>query len=501
MAIPRRPVPQPIRSTRPRRERRRCEPRDQAIGSERHPPNASYVGAMDLSLLLTCAELFHTAVGTAFADILIDGHRETWPIRSRRFKGFLRRSYYKATGTAPSALAIKMALDQLEARAQFDAPERLVHLRVAEHQGRLYLDLANAHWQAVEIASDGWRVIDKPPVRFRRPPGLLPLPLPKRGGSLDTLRHLLNLPRDDDFVLVVAWLLAALRPNGPYPLLAISGEQGSAKTVLCKMLKALIDPNVAPVRALARDERELMIAANNSHVLAFDNVSSLPGWLSDALCRIASGGSLAVRQLYTDDEEVLFQAARPILINGIEDVITRPDLADSAVFVSLPPISDEQRRPETALWRDFERKRSMILGALLDAAVHGLTMRSRIRPEELPRMADFALWASACETALWPAGTVARAYAANRQAAIESIIEADPVAMCVRALMIDRTRWSGSASDLLSLCAERAALTSRVHHGQKIRARSPVDCGGRRRFSGRWASRSRSPVKVVQGRE
>jgi hypothetical protein len=88
---------------------------------------------MDLSLLPACAELFHTAAGIAFADIVIDGHRETWPIRSRRFRMWLRRSYYKATGTAASALAIKIALDQLEARALFDAPERSVHLRVAEH--------------------------------------------------------------------------------------------------------------------------------------------------------------------------------------------------------------------------------------------------------------------------------------------------------------------------------------------------------------------------------
>src|SRR5262245_48062837 len=358
-----------------------------------------------------------------------------------------------------------MALDQLEARAQFDAPERSVHLRVAEHQGRLYLDLANMHWQAVEIASVGWRVIDKPPVRFRRPPGLLPLPLPKGGGSLDTLRHLHNLPSDDDFVLVVAWLLAALRPNGPYPLLAISGEQGSAKTVLCKMLKALIDPNIAPVRALARDERELMIAANNSHVLAFDNVSELPGWLSDALCRIASGASLSVRQLYTDDEEVLFQAARPILINGIEDVIIRPDLADRAVFVSLPPIREEQRRPEAVLWREFERKGPLILGALLDVAVCGLKVRSRMRHDSLPRMADFALWAAACETALWPAGTIARAYAANRQAAIEGVIEADPVAVCVRDMMARRRQWSGTASDFL-----RAADT---HQREEVSIRRP----------------------------
>jgi hypothetical protein len=134
---------------------------------------------------------------------------------------------------------------------------------------------------------------------------VLPLPVPERGRSLEALRSFLNLSSQNDFVLVVGWLLAALRPEGPYPLLAISGEQGSAKMVLSKLLRALVDPNVAPVRALPREERELMIAATNGHVLAFDNLSGLSPWLSDALCRLASGCSFAVRRLYTDDEEVL----------------------------------------------------------------------------------------------------------------------------------------------------------------------------------------------------
>src|SRR6476469_2631796 len=168
----------------------------------------------------------------------------------------------------------------------------------------------------------------------------------------------------------IAWLLATLRPRGPYPLLAISGEQGSAKTVLSKMLKALVDPNMAPVRALPREERELMIAANNGYLLAFDNRSNLPAWLSDALCRLASGGSFAVRQLYTDDDEVLFRAARPLLVNGIEDIIGRSDLADRAIFLTLGPIGEEQSRSETELWREFEVARPAILGALLDATAH-----------------------------------------------------------------------------------------------------------------------------------
>ena len=250
---------------------------------------------------------------------MIEGHQETWPIRSKRFRAFLRRCHYRATGEAVSAAEIRLVLELLEARAQFDGPERAVHIRTAEHAGHIYLDLADEHWHAVDIGPDGWRIIERPPVRFRRPAGMLPLPFPERGGSIETLQSFLNLSSRDDFVLIVAWLLAASRSGGPYPLLAISGEQGSAKTVLSKLLKALIDPHAAPVLALSREERDLMIAANNGYVLAFDNLSGLPSWLSDALCRLATGGSFAVRQLYTDDEERLFEAARPILLNGIEE--------------------------------------------------------------------------------------------------------------------------------------------------------------------------------------
>jgi hypothetical protein len=164
-------------------------------------------------------ELFHTGTGTAYADLQIDGHRETWPIPSKRFQSWLRRRYYQATGDAPSAAAPTAALNLLEAQAQFEGPERMVHVRIAEHQGHIYLDLADTAWRAAEIGPDGWRVVAEPPVRFRRPPGMLPLPMPQRGGSLEQLTSLVNLPGRDELVLVTTWLLAALRYGGPYPLL------------------------------------------------------------------------------------------------------------------------------------------------------------------------------------------------------------------------------------------------------------------------------------------
>src|ERR1700757_1379076 len=163
-----------------------------------------------LNGIMRCDDLFHTA----FADILVDGHRETWPIRSKRFRAWLRRRYYKATGGAASAAEIRSALDLLEARAQFAGPERAVHVRIAEHADHIYLDLADERWRAVDIGPDGWRVIGCPPVRFRRPAGLLPLPAPERGGSIETLWSFVNLASRNDFVLIVAWLLAALRAAG-----------------------------------------------------------------------------------------------------------------------------------------------------------------------------------------------------------------------------------------------------------------------------------------------
>jgi hypothetical protein len=417
------------------------------------------VSSADVRLidLASTARLFHANDGTAFADLVIDGHRETWPLRGKRFRDWLRREYYERTWDALSPTAITAALNVLEAQAQFDGPERTVSVRVAEHDGVIYLDLADEFWRSVEISPRGWRIAEDAQVRFRRPAGMLPLPLPLRGGSIEALAPFLNLPAPDDFVLVVSWLLGALRAGGPYPLLAISGEQGSAKTVLSKMLRSLVDPGVAPVRALPREERELFIAAHNGHVLAFDNLTGLPPWLSDTLCRLTSGGAFAARQLYTDQDEVLFAAARPVILNGIEDVITRPDLADRAIPLTLAPITEVQRRPEATLWREFEFARPRILGALLDAAVHGLQALPRVRLERLPRMADFALWATACETAFWPSATFENAYWTNRRMAIESVIDADPVAACVREIMAERSTWAGTAVDLLHAEADLAA--------------------------------------------
>ena len=243
---------------------------------------------------------------------------------------------------------------------------------------------------------------------------------------------------------MVAWALACLRDRGPYPVLVLSGEQGSAKSTFSAILRAVLDPNTAPLRAFPREDRDLFIAASNGHVLAFDNVSGLPPWISDTLCRLATGGGgFAVRQLYSDQDQVLFDAARPVIRMDTSRALPaegrrRPT---TSVIVLIEPISSSGRRPEAELWTAFEAERPHILGVLLDAVSVGLKQLPHTRLEKLPRMADFALFASACETALWPAGTFWSAYCGNRDEAVEGVIDADPVAAAVRVMMTMRTVW------------------------------------------------------------
>jgi hypothetical protein len=410
--------------------------------------------------LAEAAELFQDASEIAYADIEVNGHRETWAIRAHGFQRWLRRLYHEETKGAPATESFNSALNVLEAKAQHSGLVREVYVRVAGLEDRIYLDLCDSAWRAIEATETGWRVVEEPPIRFRRSPDMRPLPVPaaEGEGSVDGLRRLMNIPDgpegDHDFVLAIAWVLGALRGCGPYPVMAIGGEQGTAKSTRSAILRSLIDPGKPTLRALPRDERDLVVAAYSRHALAFDNVSGLPWWMSDAYCRIASGAGFGTRMLYTDTGEVTFEGARPLIFNGIEDFIERPDLAERTIFSICQLIDGRNRLTEAEIWAAFRATHPGALGALLDAVVEGLKRFSAIRAPDLPRMADFAHWAIACEPALWKGGHFMDAYNANILGAVESVLEASRVAVAVRVLMeslkaVGQTRWVGTATELL----------------------------------------------------
>ncbi len=396
------------------------------------------------------AELFHDAGGTAFARIVAGNHRETWPVGSRAFKEWLSSRYFAGTGTAPKTAALTEGLLEISGRARFAGPRRDVHLRVARDGGAVLVDLADDEWRAAEVTPAGWRLVHEPPVIFRRTRSMASLPEPVAGARVEELRQYLNVTDDGGWRLLVAWLLFALAPEGPFPVLILHGEQGSAKSTAARLLRALVDPATGSgLRAEPKDVEDLAVATANSWVLAFDNLSSLKSWLSDALCRVATGGGLAKRELYSDSEEIVLDARRPVILNGINELATRGDLLDRSILVNLDPIPEENRLSEAELWEGFGVVRPRVVGALFDALAGTLLRLPDITLARRPRMADFALFGTAAEAALgWPEGSFLAAYEANRQDANDLALDAAPIGPVVRDLIDKHGKWTGTAEDL-----------------------------------------------------
>jgi hypothetical protein len=420
--------------------------------------------------------LFHDPQDRAFARLKNKGHTEVWPVESTRFRRLLGGIFFKERKRSVNRNAIADAINTLAGLACYDGEERQVHLRVAWHDENILIDLCDAKWRVIKVTPDGWEILDKSPVAFVRTASMQPLPLPGGAGSIEELWKLLNISKAQR-PLVAGALLNAFHPNGPYLVTNYVGEQGTAKTCAARMHRMLVDPNSNPLRSPPKEERDLLAQAANNWCVAFDNLSSLPLWLSDGLCRLATGGGHSARTLYTDLEEISLAVKRPVILNGIEDVATRPDLAERALQIELEEIHEEKRISEEHLWPRFEKARANIFCAILDglsAALHGL---SRIKLNPLPRMADAALWATAGETAFgWKRGTFMAAYKRNLDESAVVAVEANPVGVALRALLAKQPEWSGEPADLLKMLNESVSEEQRRARGWPKNVRSLGHC-------------------------
>jgi hypothetical protein len=414
------------------------------------------------------AEYFPDADQEAFATVPQDLHKETWAVKSRSFNRWLRYRFYieekqRLGGVnEPAPLRNSLVADvltQLAAKAQFEGVQRPVNLRVAEAGGNIYLDLCDKKWRVVEISPEGWAV--KPagecPVKFTREKGMAALPLPDReGASLEPLRTLLNLQGAEgerSYRLILAWMMQALRASGPYPLLVLLGERGSAKSTAARILRSLLDPSTVPLRTMPRSPHDLYIDAVSGWIVSLDNIGSLPHWLSDTLCMLSTGGGFSTRTLFTDRDQELFSAMRPAILNGISDVATRDDLVQRSLIVQLPTIERGSYRPEREIHAELRSARPKILGALLDAAATGLMEVPFVELDAVPRMADFAKWATATEAALGAqADEFMDAYGVSESEGARQALEAEVLSDPIYTLAENNSEnggWSGTATEML----------------------------------------------------
>jgi hypothetical protein len=424
---------------------------DKLLRGEADGPPASQATEL-AGLAAERCELWHDADGQAYATLTgKHGERQHWRIDSTGFRDWLSHLAYAELGTAPATETIKATCNALAGRAKFDGPEYAPFRRVAKDEAGYWLDIGDERWRAILLTPAGWRVIDAPPVRFVRTKATRALPEPADTGDIARLWELVNIP-EDDRLLVLAWLLECWRADTPYAVLEITGEQGAAKSTAQRILRLFVDPNEVALRGRPKTVEDVFVAAANAHLLSFENLSTLSAEHSDALCAIATGAGFAARQLFTNDEESLIRAHRPVALNGINSIVTRPDLLDRAICLNLPRLAE--RKTEAEIAEATQRHAGAIFTGLLDLFCAALRELPAVQAEALPlpRMADFALLGEAAARALGhPPGEFLRRYADHRREAIQHTIDASPVATAIIRLVENGGRFAGRIGDLLDL--------------------------------------------------
>lgn len=405
-------------------------------------------------------ELFSDESGRAYASFMLEpidpatgellpAHREVWALESKQFKGKASKEFRKRFGTVAGDTAMKEATDIITAEAD-EAPRQVVYLRYAPipDKGGVYVDLCNDQWEVVEVTPSGWRVIPghECQVKFRRVQGSKPLPTPERGGDIADLWKHVNIQGEDSRLLVLAWLLDAMRVNTHYPVLELVAGQGSAKSTTQERLRELVDPNAVMLRIEPRSNQDLSVSAISNHVISLNNMSHLSTSTQDFMCSISTGGGDAARKLYTNDDEAAWDTKRPIVMNGINQLVTRPDLADRTICIELQQV---EYKDDTTLKAAWEQDYPALVGALYSLLSDTLRELPDVQLAKIPRLGDFGKMGVAMVRAMGKDADFLAAYERNRDEVVRRGVDSSPVALALVARIRAKGTFEGSLTELM----------------------------------------------------
>lgn len=429
--------------------------------------NAGFAQRDALLQVCDAADVWRSPEGEAFASVHVEQHVEHMAVGSKAFQnwmvhGLATRYVLKGRPASANQTAISDARLAIEARALVSGKVFVPALRITEHGGAIYIDLGTSDWSAIKVDAEGWSVVPVAPVPILRSKRAAPFTNPIAAADFKPLRRLLSHLDENTFILLVAWCVVALLPNGPYPPLALSGEQGAGKSTLARLVQRIVDPVHGDLLQPPNTGRDLIAYAKGNRVLSFDNLSGLSAELADSFCRLSTGSEIGGRALFSDYEVATFAACRPLVFNGIPDLAARADLADRTIVVRLPPLSVRMTERE---WRAaVEQVLPACFAALLDALSCGLE-RLDATPTPNVRMADFARFVVAAEPALpWPPGAFLRALDWARMNTAASLAEGDAVVVAIRKFMEPQSEWSGLISELHN--ALSAQIPERPHRSR-----------------------------------
>ncbi len=395
---------------------------------------------------------FHDQHNEPHAHARVDDHWETLRVDSKAMKRWLRMLSWRMKIVSKQE-DLKDALLRLESSAvhegsRFPLETRITHIK--EAHVFLY-DLSDPLWRAVRITSEGYSIVTEPGIHFRRFSHQERQVDPVDGGDLRELLTLTNLADADQELLFLVHLVSCLIPFIPHPVPNFHGPQGSAKTTLAKMERALIDPSSMGALSFPDKSRELVQLLSHHYMAFFDNVSKITQEQSDIICRAVTGEGNSKRRLHSDDEDMIYNYRRCVGFTGINPTARKPDLLDRSILIRLNRIPEEKRREERLVLEDFEAMRPRLVGAMFATLSKAMAIYPEIQLQRLPRMADFCRWGCAIARALgYDDRDFLRVYFANIKQQHEEAIQADQLSTAIQAFMEQYPNgWTGKASELL----------------------------------------------------
>lgn len=420
-------------------------------------------------------QFFHNDLEKAFAHIQVADHKEIHAINSLRFRNWAIRQYWRDENKPPKSEHVKQALDLIRSLAIFDGEKINLSNRVAGKDGSIFYDLTDDKWQVIKINSTGWKIVENPPIMFRRYTHQQSQIMPVIDGDISVVLQFVNLKDKHQQLLFLVYLVSCFVPDIPHPIPVLYGSQGAAKSTFLRVLRRIIDPSSLELLSFPTKKAQLVQQLSHHWAPYYDNVTTIPEWLSDSLCRAVTGEGFSKRELYTDDEDVIYSFKCCIGINGINIAAQKADLLDRSILFGLERIDSKQRKDETKFWNDFKELQPIIIGGVFNTLAKAIEIRPSIILEELPRMADFALWGCAIAKALgYEQEEFLTAYQANLDEQNEEAIREHPVATAVRSFMEKReyAEWQGSSTELLNVL-EVIAEEQSINIKQKLWPKAP----------------------------
>jgi len=404
--------------------------------------------------LIKDLELFHDKQKVAYATIEINGHKETWRLDSADFHDWLNSQFWKKHRQAISDNTLSAVINVLQGKAKFEGVRTDVYTRVATVDEAIYINLVNDAWEVVKVTKNSWQIMKDCPVKFTRTPNMQALPMPLSDGAFEAFWQYVNIPEKYQ-KLVLAFILECFRINTPKPMLIFYGVEGSGKSGAQSKVRMLIDPSTDNLRSAPRKSEDLLVAAANNWMVSFNNISYLTDSQQDDLCSIATGGAFSTRTLYTTHQESVVNIRRPVMLNGIGDLIVAQDLLDRCIILELPEITDDFCKTEEEILQEFNKQYPAIFGAVLDILVALLRKLPNTKLERKPRMADFAVLGTALEKVMgWEQGSFMIDYRQNRSDSRTAAIEHSPVAIALISFISDVFTYSGNYSNLYERLAK-----------------------------------------------